>query len=304
MKVFYHNDMDGRCAAHVISSYDDYPTASSCFRSINYGIEFPFDEIEKAERVYILDYSIEPEEMKRLLEITENVIWIDHHKTAIEKYEDFLWVDSGLAERTGHHTDLLGLRSVEMAGCCLAYNWVRVNRSPYDYMSNTIPMYIKLIGDRDTWTWEYGDTTREFFAGLEAEDTFPTAPVWNDLRWDQGLAKLNQIRVNGRVIQKYKDRVEPEYIQAHGFWVEFHGHRCFAVNGRFPSQPIQTVAPDADIWMPFRYFPGGYWMVSLLTDKDIDVSEIAKQYEYHGKRGGGHRGAAGFECAYPPFLGG
>ena len=41
--------------------------------------------------------------------------------------------------------------------------------------------------------------------------------------------------------------------------------------------------------------------MNLYSDK-VDVSEIAKQYEFHGKRGGGHTGAAGFECDYPPFL--
>jgi len=47
--------------------------------------------------------------------------------------------------------------------------------------------------------------------------------------------------------------------------------------------------------------PGGFWTVSLYSDK-MDVSEIAKLYEYEGKRGGGHPGASGFQCSYPPFL--
>lgn len=200
MKVFYHNDMDGKCAAHVINSYDDYPTPSSSFYPINYGKEFPFGDIEKSERIYILDYSIEPKEMERLLNITEDVIWIDHHKTAIDKYKDFLWVDS-----EGNSLDLLGIRDIESAGCCLAYNWVRTNRSPYQFMDTGIPFYIRLVGDRDTWQWKYGDTTKRFFAGLEAEDTFPRAPIWNELRWDNKSDTLNKLVANGRVIQKYKD---------------------------------------------------------------------------------------------------
>jgi oligoribonuclease NrnB/cAMP/cGMP phosphodiesterase (DHH superfamily) len=299
MKVFYHNDMDGKCAAHVINSYDDYPTPSSSFHAINYGMEFPFDNIEKDERIYILDYSIEPDEMKRLLSITEDVIWIDHHVTAIQRYEDFLWVDSGLGERTG--TDLLGLRSTEMSGCCLAYSWVRTNRSPYQDMSKEIPLYIKLIGDRDTWTWAWGDTTKEFFAGIQAEDTFPRSPIWDKLRWDEDSHMLNKLTANGHVIQKYKDRVQKEYLKENCFEVEFHGYRCVAVCGRYSSEPFEALFPNAAMWLTFRYMPGGFWMVSLYSDK-VDVSEIAKQYEYHGKKGGGHTGASGFECEYPPFL--
>lgn len=48
--------------------------------------------------------------------------------------------------------------------------------------------------------------------------------------------------------------------------------------------------------------PDGKCSASIVLWKDPDVSEIAKKYEYHGKIGGGHKGAAGFECEYPPFL--
>lgn len=75
---------------------------------INYGIEFPFDSIGKNEIVYIVDYSISPEEMDKLLEITSNVIWIDHHKSAIEKYKNY-------------DKDVKGLRYDGIAGCMLTY---------------------------------------------------------------------------------------------------------------------------------------------------------------------------------------
>ena len=52
-------------------------------------MEFPLNKIEKDERVFIVDFSIEPEDMRELLKITKNVVWIDHHKTTIEKYQDF-----------------------------------------------------------------------------------------------------------------------------------------------------------------------------------------------------------------------
>lgn len=289
MKVFYHNDMDGKCAAHVINSYDDWPTPSSCFHAINYGMEFPFDSIEKDERIYILDYSIEPIEMEQLLAITKNVVWIDHHKTAIEKYEDTLPVKELYID---------GARETGKAGCVLVYEWLSLN---YEHVEAEVPYYIRLVGDRDTWAWEYGDVTKEFFAGLEAEDVFPRAPIWGELKRDEDLDTLNGLCANGRIIQKYKDRTQQEYLRDNGFWVDFHGHKCYAACGRFSSQPFEAVVPEAVIWLTFRYMKDQFWMVSLYSTK-VDVSEIAKQYEYHGKRGGGHTGASGFECDYPPFL--
>ena len=80
MKVFYHVDNDGKCAGFWVKQlaqhYDNYPLE---FYKINYGMDFPFDEIQPNEQVYIVDYSIFPEEMDKLLEITQDVVWIDHH---------------------------------------------------------------------------------------------------------------------------------------------------------------------------------------------------------------------------------
>jgi len=46
--------------------------------------------------------------MRELLITTKNVTWIDHHKTAIEKYNDFEY-------------DIRGVRYDGIAGCMLTY---------------------------------------------------------------------------------------------------------------------------------------------------------------------------------------
>ena len=46
--------------------------------------------------------------MRKLLQITEDVTWIDHHKTAIEKYDGFDY-------------DIRGLRYDGIAACMLTY---------------------------------------------------------------------------------------------------------------------------------------------------------------------------------------
>lgn len=274
MKIFYHNDMDGKCAAHVVLSWKPKCKGDVGLFPMQYGMEFPFDDIVKDEVVYILDFSIEPEDMEKLLEITDTVIWIDHHKTGIAKYKDFRYIS--------------GITDVSYSGCVLAWQ--------YFYEDEPPPEYIKLIGDRDTWTWKFGDRTKYFFAGIEAVDTSPNSEYWEMMR-EAPESFINE----GKVIQRYKDIQQQDYILENGFWVEFHDHRCYAVNGRYSSQPFEACVPDAEIWLTFRYLSGGYWMVSLYSTK-VDVSEIATQYEYHGKKGGGHKVAAGFECDYPPFL--
>lgn len=74
MKCFYHLDLDGKCAGYYVWHYaclgeeDEKPEN---FIKINYGMEFPLNKIEKDERVFIVDFSIEPEDMRELLKITK-----------------------------------------------------------------------------------------------------------------------------------------------------------------------------------------------------------------------------------------
>jgi oligoribonuclease NrnB/cAMP/cGMP phosphodiesterase (DHH superfamily) len=292
MKILYHNDMDGKCAAHVVLWLDPEAEPGTCLIPMQYGMDVPFDSIGKDEKVYILDFSIEPEDMIKLLKITEGVVWIDHHKSAMQKYENFKFFDKSDPD---HHfewdaNNIQGTRDIHDAGCYLTYRWFGRGKA------QLVPEYIILIGDRDTWQWKFGDRTKWFFAGIESWDTSPTSKTWEMMREDP-----DSFIADGKVIQRYKDIQQREYILENGFWVEFHDYNCYVVNGRYSLQPFEACVPEADIWLTFRYLKDGYWMVSLYSTK-VDVSEIAKQYQFHGKKGGGHKGAAGFECDYPPFL--
>jgi len=288
MKILYHNDMDGKCAAHVVLWLDNDAVPGTCLIPMQYGMDMPFEHIGKDEKVYILDFSIEPEDMVFLLKITENVVWIDHHKSAIAKYEDFEWKDGSGASHD--ESWIGGVRDTHDSGCYLTYRWFGRGKA------QLVPEYIILISDRDTWQWKFGDMTKFFFAGIESCDTSPESDHWQMMREDP-----DSFIADGKVIQRYKDIQQREYILENGFWVEFHGYNCYAVNGRYSSQPFEACVPEADIWLTFRYLKDGYWMVSLYSTK-VDVSDIAVQYEHNGKKGGGHKGAAGFECDYPPFL--
>ena len=92
MKCFYHVDQDGIVSGFYVRKACEQRGLAfepEDFRKINYGMKFPFHDIKQDEFVFIVDYSIEPEEMWQLLSITKNVFWIDHHQSTIETYEDF-----------------------------------------------------------------------------------------------------------------------------------------------------------------------------------------------------------------------
>ena len=286
MKVFYHVDNDGKCAGFWVKElakhYDNYPLE---FYKINYGMEFPFDEIQENEQVYIVDYSIFPEEMDRLLEITNDVVWIDHHQSAIERYR-------------GYTKNIRGIRLDGVAGCMLTFCFLyfmtdggvgEVIKNFDISMTQKAPMFTKLIADYDVWTFEYGTRTREFASGFDLYDNEPNDEVWNDLANDIDETLLDAICKSGADIIAYRSRWAAEYCTTKGFVATLDGFRAFAINlAMVSSDDFNSVdSENYDMFVGFSS-DGKVWTYSLRSNK-IDVAKIAMN---HG--GGGHVGAAGF----------
>jgi len=297
MKCFYHDDLDGRCAAfwvHQNAGVHVEPDGQTRieFLPINYKDPFPMGSIQYGEQVWIVDYSIQPDEMRTLLSITDDVTWIDHHKTAIEKYADF-----DLAIR--------GVRHDGIAACVLTFVYLhhmtaRGNGdiSPFDksMLSSkpVVPMFTLYIGDRDVWEWKYGEETRNFYAGFMLEDTTPQSDMWGKaIQADPDTSNWQEI---GSKVEAAKRRTDAEFLATFGFETEFEGHKAIACNqGRTSSDLFASVKGKYSLMIPF-VFDGTQYTVSLYST-EIDVSEIAKKYG-----GGGHLKAAGFQCLTLPFA--
>jgi oligoribonuclease NrnB/cAMP/cGMP phosphodiesterase (DHH superfamily) len=291
MKCFYHADADGRCAGFWVylnvRITDDYQPE---LIEINYGKPFPFDKIGEGEQVYIVDYSIEPDEMLCLLEITKDVTWIDHHKTAIEKYADFPY-------------EIRGVRYDGIAGCMLTYCYIHhmTDRGvgdikPFDMsMTEDAPKFTKLIADGDVWKFEYGNDTRHFITAFNAYNFKPESTLWDRFFTFPDEMACGSLIQEGITMTTYRDGWAEEYCRTKGFETVIDGHRAFALNlGNCNSEYFKSVS-GYDILIPFC-FDGKKWTVSLYS-QTVDVSEIAKK---HG--GGGHKGASGFQCDVLPFA--
>lgn len=290
MKCFYHNDSDGKCAAFWVASnvrihdkYNDMPV----FQEIDYRTKFPMETIRKDEQVYIVDYSISPDEMRELLNITKDVTWIDHHKTAIEKYKEF-------------EHEIRGIRYDGVSACMLTYCYIHHMTArgegeikPFDIsMTEDAPMFTKLIDDWDVWKFNYGDDTRYFQIAFNAYDFSPCADTWDMFFDNDGEQTLIE---QGKIMIQYRDNWAKNYMKL-GFETEFEGHKCFAVNlGCCNSEYFKSLPEGKyEILIPF-VFDGNVYTVSLYSTT-VDVSEIAKKYG-----GGGHKGASGFQIKELPF---
>ena len=296
MKCFYHNDADGKCAGFWVahSAVMENLETPIEFVEMSYEKSFPMDTIKPNERVYIVDYSISPDEMRELLQITEDVTWIDHHKTAIEKYDGFEY-------------DIRGLRYDGIAACMLTYCYLHLMTCcgvgdiyPFNIsMTKDAPMFTKLIADWDVWKFDYGDDTRKFITAFNSYDFHPESEEWdkffytgfcNDPTFETELLE------EGAAMIKYRDGWAKSYLERFGFEVEFEGLKCFAVNlGNCNSEYFKSLPEgEYDAFMPFA-FNGEKWTVSMYSTTH-DISGICKR---HG--GGGHAKAAGFTCVELPF---
>jgi oligoribonuclease NrnB/cAMP/cGMP phosphodiesterase (DHH superfamily) len=272
--------MDGKCSAAIVKTFMDGLSCSDglpqTYHPINYNMPFPFDDIMPDEQIFIVDFSLQKKgDFEKLLEITKDVTWIDHHKTAIEKHGNI---------------GLKGLRKDGVAACQLTWDYI--------YRGSPTPMLVKYLADYDVWKFKYGNDTNKIQAGIRLYNTSPEDDNWNDWLFSDSDKGLSEIKEKGETALQYRDNYYAGLIKAFSFFTTFHGYRCVACNaGSVSSQLFDTVEGEYDIMMPF-VFDGTQWTVSLYTeDKSIDVSEIAKKYG-----GGGHNGAAGFQCKNLPFL--
>lgn len=282
MKIFHHNDNDGYLSAFWV--WREFKNDENIqLYEMDYEKEFPFECIEKDEEVYIVDYSIFPEDMKKLLSITPNVTWIDHHQSAIKRYEGF-------------PIEIRGVRYNGVAACLLTYCYLKHMTDhgkgkikPFrPTMGAKAPRFTKLIADYDVWTFFYGEETNEFQIGLSVMDRNPTSEIWEDLLADWDGTYLDDICIDGAIMLKYRNKFTNEYCKSKSYECEFEGYNCLCLNvGMGGSEYFDNVEKEYDMYILYS-FNGKNWNYSLRSNK-VNVADIAMKYG-----GGGHSGAAGF----------
>jgi len=285
MRCYFHTDMDGICSAAIVYKFykrdRDYTKdiGEECkFIPIDYKDDFPFDEITPNETVIFVDFSLQMEGgFERLKKITDKIIWIDHHKTAIEKHKGF---------------DCIGIREDGVAGCILTWH--------YFYPGKKVPLVVDMLGSYDIWDFsKYGEDLNRLQTGIRLAETNPESDRWVELLETEGqFDRLTKILEDGYTALKYRNNYYGGLIKSWAFWAEFEGYKAICCNmGSTSSQLFDSVKEDYDLMMPF-VFDGKQWSVSIYTKKkEIDVSELAKKY-----KGGGHKNAAGFTVKELPFT--
>lgn len=279
MKTFYHNaDLDGQCSAAIVKHR--YPETELI--GMNYGDPFPWETIQLGEDMWVVDFHLDPfGDMVRLDHLCR-LIWIDHHKSAIEDAIAFNFIASGDQRLSMDH-----------AACELT--WMLTHCCHFA----EVPEAVRFLGRYDIWKHAEHPGSLEFQYGMRFQkDTRPeNQDFWQRIFADELTEELVEL---GKTLLTYEDRQNAKYCAACAFEVELDGLRCIAINkGLTGSLNFKSVYDPAkhDAMLTFVMRQPGKWTVSLYSDKpEVDCSAICK-----ARSGGGHRGAAGFTCEALPF---
>ena len=295
MKCFYHSDADGLFSAfHVLAhwkkTHPSYEYNQYDFMKVDHtsNLTRRISELIKGETVFIVDFSFPVDKMKELLQVTDKVIWIDHHQSDIDEYGDF-------------ESQIAGIRYSGVAASMLSwlyFNTMVINAGDYTNINqldlskiSEAPLSTRLVANRDTWDFEPGDLTDLFTVAFAATNvTGPGDQLMYDLQ-DSNLVKA-MVAKDGVPMLKYKESINARLCNSRGFPCMFHGYRCYALNVTMTGSDVfdDLIAKDKYEMLITFHYDGDQWSYTIYPNRDnICAYKIAMQYN-----GGGHDGVAKF----------
>ena len=306
LHIFHHNDADGYAAAFLVKNFyikeKNFSEEDIAFYEMTYDKVFPLNKINKNDLVYIVDFSIEPYDMCRLLQQTKMVTWIDHHKSSIEKY--FFWKDLILEI---NDVDIAGIRLNGISGCGLTWLYLYNNIRFYniedkddpakfytEVINTNAPKYIKLINDWDVWNLKF-DKTKNFILALSNNLTMDTFKQLDD---DIENNMLDNLIALGGEYENFRNNWAAQLRKQYGYEINMIVNSkpisiyCLNVgNANSDYSGIENLN-KYDVICHYC-FNGEFYKYSLYSNKDyIDCAVLAKFFG--GDNGGGHKVAAGF----------
>ena len=277
---FYHaSDWDGKASAALINMYFE---GDVTFLGLDHGIEFPFHLINEEVEVYMVDFSIKPEGMKRIIESSKKFVWIDHHISAFKAMEE-----AGI-------TDVPGLQRVGEAGVELTWKYL------YPAL-DILPSWVTYLGRFDVWDKNHPDwetKIKPFQYGFD--EVNPHIKDINFWRNELDLDKINTIITDGAVVMEKRKKELDEKARKFSFEMEFEGLQFVALEtfNRSSESLLAVYDPEKHDAMMAYHEDGDFYRFGMYTTRDdLDLSVVAKKMG-----GGGHKQAAGFERKTLPFV--
>jgi len=276
--LYHRADLDGICSGAIVRKHEK----TVQFHGVDYGdSQFP-REVRKRNRVYLVDFTLEP--IERMAELVEdvgkwNVIWLDHHDSAIE---------------CARKIDLCGIRGTQEPGrgaCELT--WQYLSDKP-------MPEVVRLISLYDMGDFGSDPKILPLQYALRARGLHPEDDIWKRILGDDGAsyAATQDLVRQGEAIQNFIRTEDDRYLSECGFETCFEGFNALVLNRMAPPRAFRGLFNPVvhDLMISFVR-KNSVWKVSLYSNKaGVDCHDLARK---HG--GGGRQNAAGFFCRRLPF---
>jgi hypothetical protein len=301
--IYHSRDLDGWMSAAIVMLWYEREHGSLEGLTLigwDYGDEIP--EMVPDVPVIICDVSFSMNIMDDLAE-TNELTWIDHHKSAINDYEKYREAIGGGQFIQTVVTPQRRHEGLALIGACeLTWGALMTDR--------LMPHLVELLGCYDSFRHKGMADEERVFAFQYAARAYMSSPescltqlrkalsVWDYKEWlPQGRAILQYLKVEAKSIYAGAERFAIKWQE------EGQEMACVALainRSRFnpSSYDIDYHADGAQVFVCYHRKGDGQWVFSLYNeDGDTDVSVIAKLMG-----GGGHAGAAGFVSDNIDFI--
>ena len=324
---FSHSaDFDGMCSAALVRKYfnnevEIYPIDYSDKEAKSFAALSESVKLKK-RTVIICDFSFNPRMMREIADAAREVIWLDHHASAVADITKTKWFNEYITTTPEKPAKISGLwiadEGVPFSGAYLtwAYFYNESRFASFDEFLKA-PEIVKNISIYDTWCFANLDEKiflTKFQYGMKAAGlTFDTVEWWNSLlsdiesvgtTYDEINMKENLITMineYGNGVYNFNLNNQFAHINkaAYPVKIKVNGKNlkglALNVNG-YNSEIFESIYdPEKTDFFIKYYYNKDHWSYSVYVpdDKRDKVSAVDIVRSFDPERGGGHNGAAG-----------
>ena len=273
--VLFHGGgcFDGFGAAYSAwKAFKDKPNFSVKYVPVNYYQPIPVPEEElKTTIIYVVDFSYPREELLRVKALAQDILVLDHHKTAQKDLEGLDFAQFNM----------------DKSGAMLSWE--------HFHPTTPAPRLIQYIQDRDLWTWGL-ESSKEVNAVLQSLNLDNVEEGFKNLQeYEERLEnQLKETIAEGTAVLRSVNKSVLLSIQRSLCWMDIAGFNVPVVNTNLLESEIGNklldLYPEADFSATYFDDGKGEEKWSLRGKGKVDLGAIAKTFN-----GGGHRDAAGFK---------
>lgn len=276
--VYHKNCTDGTTAAAILLM--KHPDCFVLPLDHNYKEEDfnnLLSQVDGETRVYIVDFSLKPQDLKEILARAKEVINIDHHISArdmlsmfTKQYENFKLVFDNAA-----------------SGASLTYRYM---------FGDDVPDIVKYVEDKDIWKWEFGEETKYVNDYLFLFTNQPEKI--KDIIQKEDIKNIME---KGKIISEYTNYLINTFVEkAKDLFIKIGDYKVRAYNtGLFQSEIGNILSTKFDQAVCLFSINGDYAKLSFrsLDHHNPSALDLAKLLN-----GGGHKNAAGASVSLTEFC--